>query len=192
MNHTLTYLTSAYKLTLKEADVFLSAFEQTVLKKNDVFVKPKEICHKIGLIQSGLMKCSLVGDGVEKVFEFAYENTFITDYYSFTTQLPSEKEIICIEDTIVYTITRQKLAELSAKHTFMERMSRMTNERLFLRMHEKLTSLMLDSAVVRYKKLIADRWDLAQRVPQHLLASYLHVRPETLSRIRRKIAKGVS
>ena len=192
MNAILNYLISSFHLTSDEVSVFLSAFERIVLKKHEVFVQHGEICNKIGLIESGLMNCSLLNDGEKAVFEFAYENTFIADYYSFLTKTPSAKEIVCLEDTILYVVTRQALEELSAKFTYIERISRITNERLFLRMHEKLTSLMLDSASLRYQKLVAERRDLPQRIPQYLLASYLNVKPETLSRIRNKIAKGLS
>jgi len=192
VNNLKTHLAANWKLTKEEVSTFLSAFDLITLQKGDAFSLPGAVCNQIGLIQSGLMKCVLVENEKEIIFEFAYENSFIADYYSFVTGTPSTKLISCLEPTTAYVITRQKLAELSSKYAFMERMSMITNEQLFVRMHEKLTSLLLDSATVRYQKLITARQDLAQRIPQYLLASYLNVKPETISRIRKRMVKVLS
>lgn len=192
MNDLETHLAANWKLTEQEVSTFLSAFDLITLQKGEAFSLPGVVCNKIGLIQSGLMKCVLIENEKEVIFEFAYENSFIADYYSFVTGTPSTKLISCLEQTKAYVITRQKLEELSSKYAFMERMSMITNEQLFIRMHEKLTSLLLDSATLRYQKLITARQDLAQRIPQYLLASYLNVKPETISRIRKRMVKVLS
>lgn len=192
MNNLKTHLAANWKLTEEEVSIFLSAFDLITLEKGETFSLPGTVCNQIGLIQSGLMKCVLVESEKEVIFEFAYENSFIADYYSFLTGTPSTKLISCLEPTTAYVITRQKLTELSSKYAFMERMSMITNEQLFVRMHEKLTSLLLDSAMTRYQKLIMARQDLAQRIPQYLLASYLNVKPETISRIRKRLVKVLS
>jgi len=192
VNNLKTHLAANWKLTEEEVSIFLSAFDLITLEKGETFSLPGTVCNQIGLIQSGLMKCVLVESEKEVIFEFAYENSFIADYYSFLTGTPSTKLISCLEPTTAYVITRQKLTELSSKYAFMERMSMITNEQLFVRMHEKLTSLLLDSAMTRYQKLIMARQDLAQRIPQYLLASYLNVKPETISRIRKRLVKVLS
>jgi CRP-like cAMP-binding protein len=177
-----------FNLSEQQAGIFLTQFSPTILKKNEVFVAEGQVCNKVGLIEQGLMKCVYNKEGEEVVFEFAYELNFISDYYSFVTNTPAEKEIRCLEDTTVYVITREKLQMLAAEHPFIESMSRAMNERLFLRMHDRLKSMLLDDAQERYKKLLADRPDLAQRIPQYLVASYLNVKPETISRIRKKMS----
>lgn len=133
------------------------------------------------------MKCVYNKNGDDIVFEFAYENSFISDYYSFTTNSLSEKEISCIEDTTVYVITRQNLEKLAREHPYIESMSRQTNEKLFLKIHDRLKSFLLETASQRYQSLISERQDLAKRIPQYLIASYLNVKPETISRIRKKL-----
>lgn len=177
-----------FDLGEEETEIFLSKFTKTSLSKNDVFISPGKVCHTIGLIEKGLMKCVYHQRGEETVFEFAYENSFISDYYSFVTLTPSEKEVRCLEDTIVHTISRESLERLGKEHAFIESMSRKINEKLFLRMHDRLKSMLLDPAAERYQKLMAERQDLIQRIPQYLIASYLNVKPETISRIRKKIS----
>ncbi|MDT3403771.1 Crp/Fnr family transcriptional regulator [Mucilaginibacter terrae] len=183
-----SHICQAFGISIQDANVFLAAFKMTELKKNEVFISEGKICNKIGLIKKGLMKCVFKKDGKDVIFEFAYENSFVSDYYSFVTHTPSVKDIICLENTVVYIIDRQQLETLGRTHSFIEGMSRKTNEYLFLKMHDRLRSMMMDTAAERYIRLIKERPDLANRIPQYLLASYLNVQPETVSRIRSKIA----
>lgn len=180
------HIASLFKLSEGQASIFLSEFTRKEFKKNDIFMENGKICNKIGLIERGLMKCLFNKNGDEIIFEFAFENNFISDYYSFLTNTPSAKEIRCIEDTTVYVITRESLERLGRDHPFIESMSGQMNQLLFLKMHDRLKSSLLDSAVERYIKLISERSDLVQRIPQYLIASYLNIKPETVSRIRKK------
>ena len=181
-------LRSLFDLTAYEVDIFLSAFNKRALKKNEVFIAEGEVCHVVGLIEQGLMLCVYNKDGDEVIDEFGFENGFITNYYSFLTKTPSQKEIRALEPSLVHVITRESLEKLGCEHPFIEKMSRIMNEKLFLRAHDRIKSLLLETAHERYEKLIAQKPDLAQRIPQYLLASYLHVKPETISRIRKKIS----
>ncbi len=181
-------LQSLFEISEGEATIFLSEFKRTELKKNEIFVAEGEVCHAVSLIEKGLMVCVYNKDGEEIIDEFGFENGFITNYYSFLTQSPSQKEIRTLEPSIVHIITRESLEKLGSQHPFIEKMSRIINEKLFLRAHDRIKSLLLESAQERYEKMIAQRPDLAQRIPQYMLASYLHVKPETISRIRKKLS----
>lgn len=177
-----------FDISQEEASIFLVEFKKKEVKKNEVFIAEGEICHVVGLIEQGLMVCVYNKDGEEVIDEFGFENGFITNYYSFLTQTPSLKEIRALEDSTIYVISRQSLEELGNQHPFIERMSRIMNEKLFLRAHERIKSFLLESAQERYEKLIAQRYDLTTRIPQYMIASYLHVKPETISRIRKKMS----
>ncbi|MDJ1484181.1 Crp/Fnr family transcriptional regulator [Cytophagaceae bacterium YF14B1] len=192
MNILREHIRSLFKLNEEEASVFLAEFIRKDLQKDDVFIAEGEICKKVGLIEKGLMVCTYHKNGNEIIDEFAFENGFVTNYYSFLTGTPSEKTIRCIEDTTVYVISRQSLEKVSRHYAFIERMAGMMNERLFLRTHDRVKSMLLDTATERYQKLVAQRKDMVQRIPQYMLASYLHVKPETLSRIRKKLAKKIN
>jgi CRP-like cAMP-binding protein len=188
VNEIKEHIRSALKLSEEETSIFLSEFSKVELNKNDVFAEKGKICHEIGLIEKGLMKCVYYKNGNEVVFEFAYENSFIADYYSFVTNIPSEKEIRCLEDTTVYVINRQRLEKLARAYSYIQGINRKMNENLFLKTHNRLTSFLLQTPLERYQRLITERQDLAQRIPQYLIASYLNVKPETISRIRKRIA----
>ena len=188
MNEIKEHIRSTFKLSEEEANIFLSEFSKVELNKNDVLAEKGKICHEIGLIKKGLMKCVYHKNGNEVVFEFAYENSFIADYFSFVTKISSAKEIRCLEDTTLYVINRQRLEKLAGAYPFIQGINRKMNENLFLRTHNRLTSFLLQTPLERYQSLITERQDLAQRIPQYLIASYLNVKPETVSRIRKRIA----
>jgi CRP-like cAMP-binding protein len=179
-----------FEISEEEADIFLAEFRKREMKKNEIFIAAGEICHVVGLIEKGLMVCVYNKDGNDIIDEFGFENGFITNYYSFLTKTPSLKEIRALEPCIIHVISRQSLEKLGSKYPFIERMSRIMNEKLFLRTHDRIKSLLLESAQERYEKLIAQRPDLALRIPQYMLASYLRLKPETISRIRKKISKS--
>ncbi|BAV04085.1 Crp/Fnr family transcriptional regulator [Filimonas lacunae] len=181
---------NALDILKEDAEVFLSEFTKVHLKKNDVFVERGKVCDKIGVVEKGLMKVVFDKNGQEVVFGFAFENNFVSDYYSFITKGVSDKAIICIEDTELYVITKQRLWEIAREHAFLSGMSRKVNEQLFLKMHDRLKSLLLDSPAQRYQQMIEDSQGLVNKVPQYLIASYLNVQPETISRIRKKISSG--
>lgn len=190
MTHIKDSIRTLFNLTEEEAGIFLSEFTKKEIKKNEIFIAEGEVCNKVGLIENGLMMCVYNKNGNEIIEEFAFENSFITNYYSYLTCKPSEKEIRCIEDTTVHVITRQSLDKLGNDYQFIRDMARQMNEKLFLRNHDRVKSLLLDSPPERYLQLVSQRKDLAQRIPQYLIASYLGVTPETISRIRNKISTG--
>ncbi|WNJ20020.1 Crp/Fnr family transcriptional regulator [Pontibacter sp. G13] len=176
-----------FELSHAEATTYLNAFHRHEFDADQVFVQAGSICHHLGIIEEGLMKCTFVSHDKEVIHEFLAEGSFATSYASFLTEMPSSKRLVCLEPTVVWVANRQDLIKLVQDHPFVQRMTDRVNRQLFLLLHEQLRSVRLDSAEQRYLALLEHRPDLAQRIPQYLLASYLHVTPETLSRIRRNL-----
>jgi CRP-like cAMP-binding protein len=115
--------------------------------------------------------------------------SFITDYLSFLTGIPADKDIICLEVCELLTINKTSLEKLYKEDIRFERLGRLMAEGLFINWHLKAKSLFMDDAETRYYQLTSNKPDLVQRVPQYMIASYLNVTPETISRIRKKAAK---
>jgi len=177
------------QLQEEELKVFISKFKPVVLKKGDYFLKEGEVSRKIGFIVKGSMFCYYNKDGDIVIDEFSLDNEFITDYGSFLTNTPADKDVVCLEKTELLILYYEDLQELYSLNPVFEKTGRLMAEKLFIDWQQKTKSLMLDDAKTRYLKLITKRPDLHQRVPQYLIASYLNVKPETLSRIRKEIAK---
>lgn len=168
---------------------FFSKFTPSSLNKGDYFIREGKVCRKLAFITKGCMMCLYSKDGKEYIDEFSLENEFITDYDSFLTGEPAKKDVICLENTELLTIEYEDLQTLYSRDKDFEKAGRLMSEMLFITWQNKAKSLLIDDAKTRYLKLIENRPSLPQRVPQYLVASYLGVSPETLSRIRRKIAK---
>jgi len=177
-------------IPLQEDDlkIFLSKFKPVSLKKGDYFISEGQISRKVGFIVTGSMLCSYNKDGEEIIDEFSLDKEFITDYFSFLTNSPADKNVKCLEDTKLIVINYNDMQMFYAQNPIFEKVGRLMAEALFMNWQQKAKSLMLDDAETRYLKLISRRTDLPQRVPQYLIASYLNIKPETLSRIRKKIA----
>ncbi|TRX66553.1 Crp/Fnr family transcriptional regulator [Carboxylicivirga sp. M1479] len=165
---------------------FMKCFKYRQLKKGDSFIEEGGKANEIGFVLKGCMVCLYNKDGVNVIDEFAMENEFIADYTCALDNKPAEKKVKCIEDTELLVISIKDLHRLYTQSQVFERVGRLMAEALFKNWHNKAVSLMLDDAETRYKKLVIERPSLAQRVPQYMIASYLRVTPESLSRIRKK------
>lgn len=182
------FLKKAFNLTDNETSVFSSAFTEISLNKGDIFIEEGKVSNTIGFVEDGIMKCSLIGLNKEVIDDFVFENQFVANYYSFLTQTPSTKEIVCLSNVIVKVANRGKLEQLGKEYSFFERVARIITEGLFISTHKKLDNLRLLSAEERYNNLIASRPEFFNKLPQYEIASYLNVSPETISRIRKNIS----
>lgn len=182
------FLIKAFQITPEEAEVFSSYFHVKEYSKGDKFIESGKVCDRVGYVESGLLKCVLIGGTREVIDDFVFENQFVSNYYSFLTSKESRKEIICIEKSVLRVISRGKLQELSYEHTFIEQIARKVTESLFISTHQKLEALRLQNAEERYLNLLSSNRKVLERVPQYDIASYLNVSPETVSRIRRNLS----
>ena len=183
-----TYFSNFLPLEKDDLEIFLQKFKLKHFKKGDCFIKKGKLSSEIGFILKGCLVCVYNKEGVDVIDEFSMEYDFISDYKNFLDNKPAEKDVKCLENSELLIITNKELNDLyNQKHSF-ERVGRIIAESLFKNWHEKAISLMLDDAETRYIKLIKNKPNLLQRVPQYLIASYLNVTPESLSRIRKKIA----
>ena len=112
----------------------------------------------------------------------------MTDLYSFLTNEPSTYNIDAIEDSELVLITKSasdELRKLSSK--YQEYIFQITSE-AYIQLQRRLTSIISLTLEERYKDLTANYPDIIQRVPQHMIASYMGLTPETLSRVRKRIS----
>src|SRR6185436_15945491 len=127
-------------------------------------------------------------DGSEHIVQFALEGQFLTDLYSFLTNEPSIYNIDAIEDSELVLITRSasdELRKISPK--YQEFIFQATSE-AYIQLERRISSTISISLEERYKELTTTYPDIIQRVPQHMIASYMGLTAETLSRVRKRIA----
>ena len=173
---------------LKLNDIEWADFEKCIVKKqivkNEQILKQGENCNFIAFIHEGSFRFYYDKDGKEIITAFYFKGNFVTNYRSFLSGQPSDHYIQALQDSLIYIINLQDLQSLYDKHKNIERLGRLIAENLYLTVANRLDSFMFQTPAERYKDLIERNSRLLQEIPQYMIASYLGVKPETLSRIR--------
>lgn len=154
------------------------------LKRNDYFVKENEVCNHLGIVKSGTLYSYFEDSDANVIVNELYKKqSIVTSYRSFLTEIPSPAYIKAYSDTEIYVIEKKTYSELMQSQEWALVFKEVSDE-LFINKCFKETSLIKLKARERYWALIHERAHLEQDFPQHLIASYLKIRPETLSRIK--------
>ena len=164
-----------------------SYFHEKKVKKKDFFVRADEVCKELGFINRGLFKVYQLQDGEELVGWIVSEHGFISELTSFVSREPSIEYIQALEDSEISVITFEDMQLLYDRYDKWQKFGRVLIEQAFVGVKRRIASFIHDSAEERYRKLVVEKPALIDRVPLKDIASYLGIKPETLSRIRRKI-----
>jgi len=178
---------SVITLSPKEAEVVSTLFKRKSYRKGAFFLEDGHVCKHAGFIEKGLIRYYINDDGVEKTYEFGQENNFVCNYESFLPQAPSTKVIQSLEDSIIWQISYADLQIFYQSVRDGERFGRLVIEQVFVKLLNALGSLYIDKPEQRYMKLLEEHPELQQRVSQYHIASYVGVKPQSLSRIRKRI-----
>ncbi|MDY8136253.1 Crp/Fnr family transcriptional regulator [Aquimarina sp. 2201CG5-10] len=171
-------------LTDKEFDFVLSHFEPIKKRKHQYIVQQGEIVDKEYWVIKGCLKSYFTDDNdKEHILQFGMENWWITDYESFVKKTKSKTSIDCIEDSELLFITYDNREQLSAKMHKMERFWAKKSKIGRIALQNRILSLLQNSTKERYELLLEQYPKLFQRVPKKMIASYLGVSRETLSRL---------
>ena len=178
------------KITEKEEDICRSLFIPKKLRKRQYLLQAGDVSKYIAFVEKGLLRTYLVDEkGTELIMQFAPAGWWTGDIYSNLTNEPSEYNIDAIEDTETLLLTSQGYEELLAKAPVFERFYRLLIQNSFIAMQRRLKGSLILSAEEKYKNFVQLYPDIVQRVPQHYIASFLGITPESLSRVRRQMAE---
>jgi CRP-like cAMP-binding protein len=142
----------------------------------------------VNYLETGLVRMYYNQEGKERITAFFKEDEMFSGYESFLTQRPMTYTIEAVEDTQVWSISRRDVQAMYDAHPEMDRFGRLIAEYLFIFITDMNHSLATMSPEERYLRMIKNRAAILQRVPQYMIASYLGVTPEALSRIRKRIS----
>ncbi len=156
------------------------------LKKGDFFIRKGEICRHVCFINKGLMRLFYLEDGKEICTAFITENDFISEYASFLTHTPAAQYMEALEDCELVNLSFSNMQNLYKQYPVFEIFGRKIAEYLYLLLSKHNTMLRAYTPEQRYQFLLDEEPGLIQRVPQYMIASFIGVTPEHLSRIRNK------
>ena len=178
--------------------ILFSEEEQSIIKgylttkkirRKQYLLQEGDVCKTLAFVEKGALKEYTVDEkGSEHILQFALEGWIISDLYSFMTGEPATYNIEAIEDSEVVLITKLAQEEIFKKVPKYESYSRMQITGAYLAMQKRVNSLISLSLEERYLYFTSLYPSIVQRVPQHMIASYLGLTPETVSRIRKKLA----
>ena len=174
------------KLTETELLILSESLITKHYKKGEYFIKEKDFCDYVGFVDKGLFNFFYLIDGVEHIRGFFFLNNFISNYPCFLLGNKSKFYVKALENSSITLIHKKDLFLLYKQLPKIQELSRSIVENLYIEISEKYESFFLKTAEERYVELINSEPNIIKTVPQYMIASYLGITPEGLSRIKKR------
>ena len=163
-------------------------FHRKEYKKGEHLLTAGEICRYLIFIESGLVRYYITRDGEDQTNYFNKEGDFVCYYPSFLPQKSSGVSIQALEDCLVWQISFDGLQQFYKDVQYGERFGRLGLEAVFVNVSAQMGSIYTETPEIRYQNFLSNYSAIAQRVPQYYIASYVGVKPQSLSRIRKRLS----
>ncbi len=185
----LSYFSGILPLTQEETDAIVATMTIKTYPKGSLLLREGAVSMEAYFVLEGCVRQYFLIDGEEKTTNFFTEGQWVISMQSMTNNSPSRHFLDCMEASTLVVGNREKEEQLYAAHPKLETVSRKIMEKVFAEQQELSGSYFTDSPEERYVNLLRNRPELLQRIPQYIIASYIGVKPESLSRIRKRLAK---
>lgn len=187
LNTARTLLYDYLPLTDEQWEVFKQGFKIRKYHKGDFILRIGETERFLSIVIRGCTRHYIMVKGEEKSFDFSFQHEFNCSYASFIQQQPSHFFIQAMEDCVLASIHYDFLQQLYEHYPESNKFGRTAVEQYYIWREQREISLMTDSAQERYISLMEKYPIYLEQVPLKYLASYLNIKPESLSRIRKKL-----
>ncbi len=184
------YHDNQLSFTEDEINFIEKRYQKVTFQKGETILRADEKVDYQYFVADGCLRTYLISkSGKEHTIQFAIKGWWISDYIAFFTATNSTLFIECIEDAILYKISREAVEEIFNKIPKTERFIRKKLERSFVSFQKRILSNLSQTAKERYQNFTHDYPNIEQYVKNYHIASYLGITTESLSRIRKEIAK---
>lgn len=178
-------ISQVISITESEFDFCKTLFQPKKLRKKRFLLEEGETCKYTAFVEKGLLRTYNVDEkGSELTLQFASEGWWTSDLYSFFTREPSSLNMEALEDSELLLLTQASWELLLEKVPAFERYFRILIQNNLIATQKRLICTVSETAEEKYNKLVQHFPDIIQRVPQHMIASYIGISRETLSRVR--------
>jgi CRP-like cAMP-binding protein len=188
-NTIISFISKFNSLTNEDIEVIADNIKVQSVKKGTVLVKEDQICEVCYFVLKGCLRQYVIVEGIEKTTQFYTEEQAAVLFSSYLNQMESESYLSCIEDSILIVGEIGLETKMYNEFPKLEQITRMMMEQNLGKSQDEFNRFVTNSPEERYLYLLKTRPELFQRVPQHQLASYIGVTPESLSRIRKRVLK---
>jgi CRP-like cAMP-binding protein len=180
---------SGLRLTEEEQAVIEAKFHHKRLRRKQYFLQEGDICKQIAFVVQGAARMYSIDEkGHEHIIRFALETWWLGDHESFNLLTPSRFHIEMLEDTDLLVITTVNAYELRDQVKAFDQTIKAMDKQLAIATQKRIHAAISMTAEERYEELIKTYPQFLQRFPQNMVASYLGISPETLSRMRKNLA----
>lgn len=182
-------ISETISITDEEFDFCKTLFIPKKLRKRQYLLQEGDVNKYTAFVSKGLLRSFTIDDkGGEHILQFAFEGWWMGDLYSFLTEEPSVFNMEALEDCELLLITKPSWELLLDKVPAFEKYFRILIQNNLIATQRRLMGTLSETAEQKYTKLINNFPGCLNRIPQHMIASYLGITRETLSRIRGNIA----
>ena len=169
-------------------DSFKSFLFEKTFEKKYFLAEEGEICKYLYFIEQGSCYSSIVNDkGDKHAIQFALEGYWISDLYSFFSGKPAIYNIETLEPTKALVLNRKSFDDLCSMHPVFDHFFRILIQNAYVALQYRLAKTNSEEAPHRYREFSKLHPDFIERIPQYLIASYLGIKPQSLSRIRAEL-----
>ncbi len=180
----LNYCARHIQFSKLDEEELKSNFKPLQLKRKDFLLKEGKICDFVAFLNSGIIRHFHTKDGDEITCDITLPYAFITDFRSLSQNIPSTYNFQLLKDSELLLINKNDLFRLYTENKNIESFGRIMAEQVAQRTIDVAMSLASDKPEERVEKLLNQKPQLFQEVPQRYLAHLLGITPESLSRIR--------
>lgn len=168
-----------------EVEQLTAIIRTTRVKKRQFIDQPGFVSSYRNYVVKGAFRSFFVDtEGKEHTVQIAIEDWFVSDFYSYITQTPATLFVEALEDSILFQMKYEDIEGLCSKNHKISEYFRITTERAFAFSRKRMLSNLSKTADERYREFTQQYQDISQRVPLKIIASYLGISPEFLSKIR--------
>lgn len=186
-----TSITEHADLTDEEWEQCRHSFSPKRLRRRQFLLQEGDVCTRLAFIEKGAMfSYSINEKGSQQVLQFGFEGWWIADLYSFLTGEISKLNIEALEDSELLMIDKKNHQKLLDSIPAFNTYTRILYQNALVAHQRRIDNTLGLTAEEKYTRFMEHHPFCTNRVPQHMIASFLGISPETLSRVRRQLADG--
>jgi CRP-like cAMP-binding protein len=180
-------ISSIVTISEKEFNYFKSLFVPKKFRKRQYFLQEGDVCKYQAFVEKGILRSYTVDDkGSEHILQFASEGWWMADLSSYLTNEPSFLNMDALEDAQLLLLSKPLWEQAMKEIASLEHYFRVIIQNNLVATQKRLLQSLAETAEEKYNSFLITYPECVQRVPQHMIASYLGVTRETLSRIRKQ------